>query len=371
MRSKDALRVLAEVTAYQWGMVTSAQASMHGITRLDLSRLAAVGQLERLAHGVYKDAGAPAGQHDDLKAAWLSTEPKTMGEARIKDLANVVVVAGETAADLHDIGDFRALRHEFTSPARRQSQRSTIRYRQRTLNLRDVTLVDGLPVMTMERTIADLAEEVGDLSLVADALRDGFRKRDLDLERLRALLAALAHRNGFKKGDGAALLDRLMEIAGIDVDSLTRLIASSPTYSALAEVARLVGNVDAFTGTKGTAAHARRYDGVMAETAAPNRKPLSGPTGRRVVALRGELLEVLRRHGVTNPEIFGSAARGDDHEGSDVDMLVDFPPGTSIIDIIGIQHELEDLLDVPVDLVPRSGLKERVRSRAAKDLLPL
>ena len=364
--------MLAEVTAYQWGMVTSAQASMHGITRLDLSRLAADGQLERVAHGVYKDAGAPAGPYDDLKAAWLSTDPKTMGEARIKNGANGVVVAGESAADLHGIGDFRALRHEFVSPARRQSQRSAIRYRQRMLDSRDVTLVDGLPIMTMERTIADLVEEVGELSLVADALRDASRKRDLDLERLRSLLAPFAQRNGLKKGDGAALLDRLMEIAGIDIDSLARLIARSPTYGTLAQVARLVSNVDAsLDNTHGAAGPGRRYDGFMAEAAAPTRKPLSGPTGRRVAAHRGELLEVLRRHGVTNPEIFGSAARGDDHEGSDVDILVDFPPGTSIIDIIGIQHELEDLLGVPVDLVPRSGLKERVRSRAARDLLPL
>lgn len=110
---------------------------------------------------------------------------------------------------------------------------------------------------------------------------------------------------------------------------------------------------------------------MLADMAAPIRKPLSGPTGRRVADHRGELLDLLRRHGVTNPEIFGSAARGDDHEGSDVDILVDFPPGTSIIDIVGIQHEAEGLLGVPVDLVPRSGLKERVRSRAAKDLLPL
>lgn len=226
VKSKDALRVLAEVTAYQWGMVTSAQASMHGITRLDLSRLAADGQLERVAHGVYKDAGAPAGRHDDLQAAWLSTDPKAMGEARIKDAASGVVVAGESAADLHGIGDFRALRHEFVSPARRQSQRSAIRYRQRTLDPRDVTLVDGLPVMTMERTIADLIEEVGDLSLVADALRDAFRKRDLDLERLRSLFAPLAQRNGLMKGDGAALLDRLMEIAGIDPEAVARRVAA-------------------------------------------------------------------------------------------------------------------------------------------------
>jgi hypothetical protein len=94
------------------------------------------------------------------------------------------------------------------------------------LDSRDVTLVDGLPVMTMERTIADLIEEVGDLSLVADALRDASRKRDLDLERLRSLLAPVAQRNGLKKGDGAALLDRLMEIAGIDPEAVARRVAA-------------------------------------------------------------------------------------------------------------------------------------------------
>jgi predicted nucleotidyltransferase len=109
----------------------------------------------------------------------------------------------------------------------------------------------------------------------------------------------------------------------------------------------------------------------MSETATPAREPLSGPTGRRIAAHRGELHEVLRRHGVTNPEVFGSTARGDDREDSDVDLLVDFAPGTSIIDIIGIQRELESLLGVPVDLVPRNGLKKRVRARAEKDLLPL
>lgn len=231
MKSKDALRTLAEVTAYQWGMVTSAQASMRGVTRLDLSRLAADGQLERLIHGVYKDAGAPAGPYDDLKAAWLSIDPKTMGEARVQNLTNGVVVAGESAADLHGIGDFRAPRHEFVSPARRQSQRRAIRHRQRMLDSRDVTLVDGLPVMTMERTIADLIEEVGDLSLVADALRDASRKRDLDLERLRSLLAPFSPRNGLRKGDGAALLDRLMEIAGIDPEAVARRVAADASLA--------------------------------------------------------------------------------------------------------------------------------------------
>ncbi len=80
---------------------------------------------------------------------------------------------------------------------------------------------------------------------------------------------------------------------------------------------------------------------------------------------------MLHRHDVTNPEIFGSTARGDDHEDSDVDIVVDFPPGTSIIDIIGIQHELEEILGVHVDLIPRSGFKKRVSARALKDLIAL
>ena len=68
MESKLALVALAEVTASQWGMVSSAQASMYGITRLDLSQLAEAGRLNPLAHGVYMDAGAPRDQVDDLRA---------------------------------------------------------------------------------------------------------------------------------------------------------------------------------------------------------------------------------------------------------------------------------------------------------------
>lgn len=219
---------------------------------------------------------------------------------------------------------------------------------------------------------ASILNAEADLRHITGALRDAAGKRRLDLARLEELLASYARRNGFRKGDGAGLLRRLMVLAGLDVDSLARILARSPTYGSLAEVAKLIGNVHAFVDTTTKAdVSGRRYDGGMTEIAAPARKPLSGPTGQRVAARRGELLEVLRRHGVTNPEIFGSAARGDDREDSDVDLLVDFAPGTDIIDIIGIQRELEDVLGLPVDLVPRNGLKERVRSRAAKDLLPL
>lgn len=243
MKSMEALRILAGLTSYQWGMVTSAQASMRGLTRLDLSRLTEAGHLTRLAHGVYMDAGAHGDEFDDLRAAWLSTEPKRLAEVRIKDQVNAVVVAGEAATLLHSIGDFQAHQRDFVSPIRRQSQRRGIRYRQRELDPRDVTLVEGMPTMTIERTIADLVEDLKDLSLIADALRDASGKRSLDLDRLRELLAPLAVRNGFRKDDGRALLDRLMEIAGIDAGSLERQLSASPTYNTLARLARQVVNI--------------------------------------------------------------------------------------------------------------------------------
>ncbi len=111
--------------------------------------------------------------------------------------------------------------------------------------------------------------------------------------------------------------------------------------------------------------------GHMAMTTSSPSVSLGGPTGRIVTAKRQEIAEVLTRHGVSNPRIFGSVARGDERPGSDLDLMVEFAPGTSLLDIIGIQLELEDLLGVPVDLVPTSGLKERVRASAAPDLIAL
>lgn len=216
---------------------------MHGITRLVLSRLAADGLLERLAHGVYKDTGSPGDKFEHMRAAWLSTDPKCLAHERRRDRVDEVVFAGASAARLHDIGNLWDPRFEFVTAKRRQSQRPDIRYRLRALDSQDVTSVEGLPVMTIERTIADLVEEVGDLSLVADALRDAWLKGDLNTTRLSALLGHVADRGGFKKGDGAAMLDRLMEIAGVDANSLARRLEASPTYGTLAAVARTVINV--------------------------------------------------------------------------------------------------------------------------------
>lgn len=103
----------------------------------------------------------------------------------------------------------------------------------------------------------------------------------------------------------------------------------------------------------------------------PGRAPFSGPTGQRVTARRREVQEILTSHGVTNIRVFGSVARGDDDQDSDVDLLVDFARGTSLFTILRIQDLLERLLEAEVDLVSNAGLKARMRPTVEADAIPL
>jgi predicted transcriptional regulator of viral defense system len=232
MEARKALRVLAELSSAQWGLITSAQAAQRGVSRLDLSRLAEAGLLERVSHGVYRDAGAASVEFEELRATWLATDPSLDAEARLANAASTVVVSGSSAAELHGVGDLRADRYEFTTPTRRQSQRPDIRFRVRVLPQSEITLRHGLPVTTVERTLADLVESRVDLTHVASALNDSLRQGGIDLTELARLVAPLAARNGMGKDDGAAFVDRLLVIAGMDTDAAADRIASMDALAA-------------------------------------------------------------------------------------------------------------------------------------------
>lgn len=83
------------------------------------------------------------------------------------------------------------------------------------------------------------------------------------------------------------------------------------------------------------------------------------------------MLAALSRGGVGSAQVFGSVARGDDGADSDVDLLVEFPPGTSLFDVFRLQAELEAILEAEVDLVSSSDLKPAVRPRVEQDLVAL
>lgn len=228
MDTLEALRAISEVAESQWGLVTSAQARSLGLSHMNLSRMAAAGDLERVAHGIYRETSVPSDEHEALRAAWLAIDPSRFAHERLSDTRTAAVVSGESAAALHQIGNFRASKSEFTTAARKQTQRPDIRYRTLELPDVDVTLKEGLPVTTRERTIADLVEANQDLSLVGDTLADALRQSQLETGRLTELLTPLAKRKGFAEGDGEALLAELGRIAGVDLEALAERILSMP-----------------------------------------------------------------------------------------------------------------------------------------------
>lgn len=91
----------------------------------------------------------------------------------------------------------------------------------------------------------------------------------------------------------------------------------------------------------------------------------------QIRALRAQILEIAQRHGARNVRLFGSVARGEADELSDVDILVDLEPGRSLLDLIAIAQDLEDLLGCHVDVATERMLKERVRHRVLKEAVLL
>jgi predicted nucleotidyltransferase len=79
--------------------------------------------------------------------------------------------------------------------------------------------------------------------------------------------------------------------------------------------------------------------------------------------IKEKAIPVLKQAGVQKAALFGSYVRGEQTDKSDVDILVEYPKGTSLFDVAGIQIELENALGKPVDLVghktiPKSNLKK-------------
>jgi len=86
---------------------------------------------------------------------------------------------------------------------------------------------------------------------------------------------------------------------------------------------------------------------------------------------RGEILAAAARHGASNVRVFGSVSRGEDSARSDLDLLVDIQDGTSLLDLVKLEHEIADSTGLSVDVVTIEDLPERIRSRVLSDARPL
>ncbi|HKI05200.1 MAG TPA: nucleotidyltransferase family protein [Thermoanaerobaculia bacterium] len=86
---------------------------------------------------------------------------------------------------------------------------------------------------------------------------------------------------------------------------------------------------------------------------------------------REEILHVAARYGARHVRVFGSVARGEADERSDVDFLVEMERGRSLFDLGGLLMDLQSLLGRPVDVVTERGLRQRIRSRVLREAVPL
>lgn len=92
---------------------------------------------------------------------------------------------------------------------------------------------------------------------------------------------------------------------------------------------------------------------------------------QRLREKRQEILRVAAKHGAHNVRVFGSVARGEADERSDIDFLVELEPGRSLFDLGGLQYDLQALFGCPVDVVTERGLKARIRDRVVREAAPL
>ena len=86
---------------------------------------------------------------------------------------------------------------------------------------------------------------------------------------------------------------------------------------------------------------------------------------------RQDVPRIAGKYGARRVRVFGSVARGEADNQSDVDFLVDLDPGRSLLDLGGLQFELEALLGCPVDVVIERGLKPRISERVLREAVPV
>jgi len=91
----------------------------------------------------------------------------------------------------------------------------------------------------------------------------------------------------------------------------------------------------------------------------------------QIQELKNEIVKVAALHGVISISIFGSVARNEDNNSSDIDFLVDFEEGRTLFDLIRLKQELELLLDRSVDIVTSNAIHHRIKEQIINEAIQL
>lgn len=96
----------------------------------------------------------------------------------------------------------------------------------------------------------------------------------------------------------------------------------------------------------------------------------SGMNGS-VMEIRDAVADVMRKRGVVRASIFGSVARGEERSGSDVDFLVEFERGRTLLDLSGLRLDLSELLGQDVDVITPNALHPLLRDQILRERVPI
>lgn len=215
MDRSETIRTLAGIAADQWGLVTTAQAEGAGVSRVNLARLGEAGLLLSVGRGVYQMAGAVPPEHLATKVAWLRLDPGVPAWQRPLGDARSGWVSHASACELHGIGDLPADAVQILVPRRRTTRDPGVRLRRAEVVPGDATVVDGLPVTTVERTICDLLADRVDAGHVGGVLTDADRMGLVDTRRLAGRILPYTRSYGQPHGKtGANLLAALAAAVG-------------------------------------------------------------------------------------------------------------------------------------------------------------
>lgn len=280
MRKSDNIRELEYLASSQWGMFTSAQARLLGVRGTQVSRMADTGAVEAMRRGVYRYTVGEETSHSYMKAAWLAAYPTPTAAERLRSRPLDAVVAARTAAALHGIGDLHEDPYTFIVRVRRQTSVADLEFHTWPLEVRDVTFVEGLPVTTMERTIADLVRDRQDPDHVRQAVEDAFAK-GIDLTRLEALLDGLGP-NGTIVAESARTLVRnaSTEDPKLVVAEGIRLLGET-----LLEVTRLMVSQDGEAGLREAVEALARFEDMARDEGRPMVAIVSRDLARSMRAL--------------------------------------------------------------------------------------
>jgi len=90
-----------------------------------------------------------------------------------------------------------------------------------------------------------------------------------------------------------------------------------------------------------------------------------------IIRQRDEILRIAASRGASNVRVFGSVARGEADQASDIDFLVDMDPDRSLLDLGGLLMDLRRLLHRDVDVVTETSLRDRIRETVIAEAVPL